>query len=134
MDVLLIIGIMLLAGIGGFLAFSLLTPRPVCTPHQLVPFSVLPVQDAQPSTKAFLELLAGQIAWMDSSVLQSMVLMYRDGDEVTASMCREMAQQYDFFSCMSLSEAQALLAVRMDISQEFEKYAADGCNFPENDV
>jgi len=118
MDALLMIGILLLAGIGGFLAFSLLTPRPVRTEGTLVPFSVLPVQNAQPSTRAFIELLAGQIAWMDSSVLQSMVLMYPDGDDGTAAMCQELARQYDFFSCMSLSETQKLLALRMKTANE----------------
>ncbi len=121
MDAMLIIGIMLLAGIGGFLTYSLLMPHPLCKDMHLVPFSVLPIPDALPSTKAYLELLAGQIAWMDSAVMQSMVLVYPDGDAETAELCREMAQQYDFFSCMSLSQTQALVAFRMEHVQNAEK-------------
>jgi hypothetical protein len=133
MDAMLIIGIMLLAGVGGFLTFSLLMPCPVSKDMHLVPFSVLPVQNALPSTKAYLELLAGQVAWMDSSVMQSMVLMYPDGDEEICQLCREMAQQYDFFTCMSLSQTQELLALRI-AAEASEKKSADSCNSAANGV
>ncbi len=134
MDAMLLIPLLLLAGIGGFLAFSLLLPRPLHPMRELVPFSVLPVHNALPSTKAYLELLAGQIAWMDSAVMQSMVLVYADNDAETEQLCREMAQQYDFFSCMSLSQTCALLHARMEILPESEKNSADSCNSPKNVV
>lgn len=134
MDAMLIIGIMLLAGIGGFLTYSLLMPRPMSKDMRLVPFAVLPVQNALPSTRAYLELLAGQIAWMDSSVMQSMVLMYPDGDAEIRQLCHEMTQQYDFFTCMSLSQVRELLAIRLEDAKKCEKNSANGCNFTGNDV
>ena len=114
MDALLLIGLLLLASIGGFLLCSLLLPRPVQPMQTLVPFSVLPVHDALPATEAYLELLAGQIAWMDSAVMQSMVLVFQDDDTETAELCRKIAQQYDFFTCMTLTQAKELLEARME--------------------
>ncbi len=134
MDALLLTGILLLAGIGGFLLYSLLLPHSASGVQRLVPFSVLPVQEASPSVRAHLELLAGQIAWMDSAVMQSMVLVYPDGNAEAAELCREMARQYAFFSCMSLTETQQLLTARMQAAQVPEKNFADGCNFKRNVV
>ncbi len=121
MDILLLVGLLLLAGIGGFLAFSLLSAQPPADEGVLAPFCVVPVGSASASNKAFLELLAGQIAWMDSSVLRSVVLMYPDADTQAASLCAEMARQYDFFSCMSLTQAQALLEVRLQSEEQVTK-------------
>ncbi len=121
MDILLLIGLLLLAGIGGFLTFSLLSAQPSAEGGALSPFCIVPVYHGDASTKAFLELLAGQIAWMDSSVLRSVVLMYADEDAQAASLCEEIARQYDFFSCMSLTQAQALLEVRLQAEDPVTK-------------
>ncbi len=134
MEPALLVGIFMFAAIGGLLLFTLLTTKKAEPPESLVPFCVLPVQNAKAATKAFLELFAGQTAWMDSSVLQCVVLMYRDGDAETAAMCEEIARQYDFFSCMSLSEAQKLLGARMTMEADSEKNSGSGCNFSENAV
>lgn len=121
MDALLLTGLLILAGIGGFLAFSLLSAQPSAEGAALSPFCIVPVHCGDAATKAFLELLGGQIAWMDSSVLRSAVLMYPDEDAQAASLCEEMARQYDFFSCMSLRQAQALLEVRLSAEQAVKK-------------
>lgn len=134
MEAVLLLGFLLFAAIGGFLAYVICSPTEVGQPASLVPFTVLPVTDAAPSTKAFLELFAGQVSWMDSSVLQCVVLVHPDGDEDTAQICRELARQYDFFTCMSLSQVQSLLAQRLIFSQSTEKNLESSCISSQNIV
>ncbi len=127
MEALLLLGILLLMAVGGFLVYTICSPDDVGHPEALVPFTVLPVRNAEPSTAAFLELFAGQVAWMDSSVLQCVVLVHPDSDEETASLCRELARQYDLFTSMSLHEAQTLLANRLELWESCEKNSESGC-------
>ncbi len=134
MDAIVLLGIFLFAAVSGFLAFFAFSPRKIQQPELLAPFAVLPIRNADASTRAFLELFAGQVAWMDSSVLHSVILMYADEDAQTAQMCAEIAQQYDFFTCMSLSEVQRLLELRMEIPESLEKNSESGCNPSENTV
>lgn len=75
--------------------------------ERLVPFAVLPIPDGNPDTKAFLERLGGQLSWMDASILQSVVLVYQTPEGET--LCRNMAQQYDFFTCLSRTETAELI-------------------------
>ncbi len=134
MDAVVLLGILLFAAVSGFLAFFVLSPRKIQQPELIAPFAVLPVRNADASTRAFLELFAGQVAWMDSSVLHSVLLMYADEDTETAQMCEEIARQYDFFTCMSLSEAQRLLALRLEFPESVEKNSESGCIPSENTV
>ncbi|MBE6850862.1 MAG: hypothetical protein E7504_03850 [Ruminococcus sp.] len=134
MENVFLIGILLFAAIGGFLAFVVFSPQKTQQPEMLAPIAVLPVRNADASTRAFLELFAGQVAWMDSSILHSVVLIYTDNDDKTAQMCAEITQQYDFFTCMSLSEVQRLFALRMEVPDGVEKNFESGCNLSENAV
>lgn len=74
---------------------------------RLLPFAVLPIPDGDPDTKAFLERLGGQLSWMDANILQSVILVYRspEGEQ----LCREMARQYDFFTCLSQAQTAELI-------------------------
>ncbi len=99
--------------LGGWLFYCLCNTSPASEEPVLVPFALLPVPDALPSTRAFIELHASQIAWMDAQLLRSMILLYEDGNRASEALCREMIRQYPFFSCMSLSEVQPLLSARL---------------------
>lgn len=134
METVVLLSVLLLMSVGGLLAYVICSPTQIGQPASLVPFTVLPVTDAAPSTKAFLELFAGQVSWMDSSVLQCVVLVHPDGDENTAELCRELARQYDFFTCMSLTQAQGLLAQRLMFTEITEKNLESGCNSSRNIV
>lgn len=99
----------------------------ICTNHDdptetghLAPFCILPVAHASPSVKAFLERYAAQTAWMDVSVLHSVILVYPDENAEAALLCEEIAKQYAFFSHMSFSQIQAFLATRMDLEKKTE--------------
>lgn len=127
METVVLLSVLLLMAVGGLLAYVICSPTQIGQPASLVPFTILPVTDAAPSTKAFLELFAGQVSWMDSSVLQCVMLVHPDGDEETAELCRELARQYDFFTCMSLSQAQRLLAQRLMFSECIEKNLESSC-------
>ncbi len=113
MDTILLICMLGFVVLGGLLIFGMVPFRKEPEEQTLVPFAVMPVTNAEPSTKAFLELYAGQIAWMDSSMLRSVILVYEDENHDAAALCQELSRQYDFFSCMSLCSVQNLLAVRL---------------------
>lgn len=114
MDALLLISLFFAAVLGSVLLYALLYPVGENDENcVLSPFSVLPVPDGEPSTRAFLERLAGQIAWMDSSVMQTLILIHLDSDTEAAALCEDISRQYDFISCMSLSQAQNFLANRL---------------------
>ena len=90
--------------------FSRSLPEPE---RKLLPFAVLPVPDALPSTKAFLEFYASQIAWMDSEILKTVLLIYPENAPQAEQLCIEISRQYDFFTPVCLSQAQELLANRL---------------------
>lgn len=113
----LIVG-MLLAALGAAVFCVLLKAPEEHGNEALCPFAVLPVTDAAPSTRAFLERYASQIAWMDESVLRCVLLVYLPEETNAQALCSDMAREYDFFTAVSLPEAQALLAKRVQISQK----------------
>lgn len=75
----------------------------------LMPFSVILVPDCLPATKAFLEYYASQIAWMDSSLLQYMLLLYPDNNPDAEMLCRDMSREHEVFTACSVSEFRAFL-------------------------
>lgn len=93
--------------IGGAVLTAVLIEPDAGKPEKLVPIAVLPIPDGAPETKAFLELLAGQLAWIDASLLQSVILVYRCPE--AQGLCLEMAKQYDFFSCLSVEETKNMI-------------------------
>lgn len=106
--------VFLIAAVGGLLVYAVCCGRSTDgVSPDLAPFSVLPLPDASPDVRAYLELLAGQIAWMDSNVMHSLVLVYGEDDAETAALCDEMRRKYDFIVCMTLPEAKALLENRV---------------------
>ncbi len=114
MDTMILLSIVLFAAFFALLLFMLLhSHRRQETEGKLSPFTILPVPYSDASVRAFLELVAGQLAWMDSSVMQCLLLIHRDDDTETAKLCEEICRQYDFISCMPLSEAKALLSKRL---------------------
>lgn len=107
-----LIGGILLAALGGALLYAFLSPAGPGKTEMLHPFAILPVPDDSPSTKAFLHRYASQIAWMDESVLRCVLLVYLPEEAGTGELCAEMAREYDFYTAMSLPEAQKLLEKR----------------------
>lgn len=87
------------------------------TKNVLTPFAVLPVADSSPSTKAFLEFYASQIAWMDSEILYTVLLVYPENHPAVQELCEEISRQYDFFSPVSLSQAEYLLQSKLKNSE-----------------
>ncbi len=108
----MILCFLLLTG-GCLTAFALAGKAIPVSEPRLLPFAVLPVPDGMPDTKAFLEFYASQIAWMDSDILTTVVLLYPEQDSSAKQLCTEISRQYDFFTVASLSEAQQLLAYRL---------------------
>ena len=83
----------------------------------ILPFAVLPVSECSPSMKAFLEFYASQIAWMDSEILYTVLLVWPDNNLEIRKLCEELSRQYDFFTSVSLSEAKDILDARVKISE-----------------
>nr|MDE6729223.1 hypothetical protein [Oscillospiraceae bacterium] len=75
----------------------------------LMPFSVILVPDHLPATKAFLEYYASQIAWMDSSLLRCMILLYPDENPDAELLCRDMSREHEFFTACSVSQFREFL-------------------------
>lgn len=75
----------------------------------LTPFSLILISDDLPATKAFLEYYASQIAWMDSSILRCMLLIYPDHNFNAEQLCKDMSRQHEFFTACSVSAFHALL-------------------------
>lgn len=115
MATVILCGIFLLIILAGVLLCICTNPDDPTETGILAPFCILPVAHTSPSVRAFLERYAAQTAWIDSAVLHSVILVYPDDDAEAALLCEEMAEQYDFFSCMSALQMQAFLAMRMDI-------------------
>jgi len=106
-----LIFLLLIAGcLTAFACFARSLPEPE---QKLIPFAVLPVPDGTPSTRAFLEFYASQIAWMDSEILTTVLLIYPENQNQAESLCIEISRQYDFFTPVSLSQAQKILADRL---------------------
>lgn len=108
-----LIGGVLLAALGTVLFCVLLKAPEESSGEALCPLAVLPVTDAAPSTRAFIERYASQIAWMDESILRCVLLVYPPEKPDVRALCDDLAREYDFFTAMSLPEAQKLLANRM---------------------
>ena len=85
--------------------------------NQLLPFAVLPVSECSPSVKAFLEFYGAQIAWMDSEILYTVLLVWPDDNPEIQNLCEEISRQYDFFTPVSLSQAKQILDARVKISE-----------------
>ena len=85
----------------------------------LIPFAVLPVPDSSPSSKAFLEFYASQIAWMDSEILYTVLLVYPENAPDVQQLCEELSCQYDFFNSLSISQAKELLELQLKNSEIF---------------
>ena len=98
---------------GCLTAFAFVNPSVSGGEPKLLPFAVLPVPDGLPETKAFLEFYASQIAWMDSEILTTVLLIYPEQELQAEQLCTEMSRQYDFFTAVSLPEAQQILACRL---------------------
>jgi hypothetical protein len=113
MQVLVLIGGLLLAAVVWMMLTFHGAKQSTAEPDVLMPFAVLPITDGSASTSAFLARFAGQAAWMDSSVLRSVLLVYQDTDIAAEQLCRNMEQQYDFFTALSLTQAKCLLTERM---------------------
>ncbi len=113
-------GFLLLVLLAGVLLCLCTKPDDPTETGILAPFCILPVAHASPSVRAFLERYAAQTAWMDVSVLHSVILVYPDEDAEAAQLCQELAGQYDFFSDMSHSQMQAFLAMRIDLVKKTE--------------
>lgn len=109
---LFLVGGILLAALGGALLYALFSVTEQGQTEMLHPFAILPVPDDSPSTKAFLHRYASQIAWMDESILRCVLLVYLPEEAGTGELCAEMAREYDFYTAMSLPEAQKLLEHR----------------------
>lgn len=77
--------------------------------NRLTPFAVLMIANGSPSERAFLEYYASQMAWMDSSILKYMLLVYPDELAEAKHLCKDMSREYAFFTAVSLSELHALL-------------------------
>ena len=84
---------------------------------KLLPFAVLPVSESSPAVKAFLEFYASQIAWMDSEILYTVLLVYPEDNPEIQKLCQEISRQYDFFTPVSLPEAKQILEARVKISE-----------------
>ncbi len=113
-------GIFLLIILAGIVLCLCTKPDDPTETGIFAPFCILPVAHASPSVRAFLERYAAQTAWMDVSVLHSIILVYPDENAEAALLCEEMAGQYDFFSHMSFSQMHTFLSMRMDLVKKTE--------------
>ena len=86
---------------------------------KLSPFAVLPVPDSSPESKAFLKFYASQIAWMDSEILYTVLLIYPENSPDIQQLCEEFSLQYDFFEPVTLSQAKQLLDSNFKNSEIF---------------
>ena len=113
---LMILIFLLLTGISltAFAFFARSLPQ---SENSLTPFAVLPVADASPSTKAFLEFYASQIAWMDSEILYTVLLVYPENYPAVQELCEDISRQYDFFSPVSLPQAEQILRIKLKNSE-----------------
>ncbi|MBR1899110.1 MAG: hypothetical protein IJ825_09560 [Oscillospiraceae bacterium] len=115
MNSLVLIGAVLLGCIGLAIAAALLytPPQPVMQ-RRLTPFAVLPVPEDTPAVRAFLHELAAQVAWMDASVLRSVILVYPEKAPAVQALCEEMAQNYEVFMAMSFAQVTAVVEKERD--------------------
>ena len=102
---------------GSLAAFAFFSESLPHEAQKLIPFAVLPVPDSSPSSKAFLEFYASQIAWMDSEILYTVLLVYPENAPDVRQLCEEISRQYDFFTPLSLSQAKQLLESKMKNSE-----------------
>ena len=112
MTALSVVGGVIILILAGVIFIILLSVPERETKETLIPFAVLPVPDAMPSTKAFLRHLASQLAWMDAEVLRCVILIYPPENETIHELCQEMARDYSIYSVRSLAEIHDLLDKR----------------------
>ena len=102
--------LIILLAIAAVMIFGAVFRKPTAeNQNPLMPFSVILVPDHRPATKAFLEYYASQIAWMDSSLLRCMILLYPDGDPEAEMLCRDMSREHEFFTACSVSQFREFL-------------------------
>ena len=114
-----IIFLFLILILGSLTAFAFFSKSLPDENQKLTPFAVLPVPDSSPSVKAFLEFYASQIAWMDSEILYTVLLIYPENAPDVQQLCEEISRQHDFFTPLSLPQAQQLLEFRLKNSEIF---------------
>ena len=119
MDALLCIGIPMLVMIAAVILYTLCAVPPGEDTGRILPYAVLTVREASPSDKAYLECYAAQLAWMDASVLHTVLLVYPDDREDVRALCEELQRQYDFFTVCSLRQAHSLLDRQMQRAQNW---------------
>ena len=107
-----LVGTVLLLIVCAALVIALLSGKPETPEERLLPVAVLPVPDGKPSTRAFLEHLASQVAWMDSNVLRCVLLIYPEQSPEIRALCEEMEREYAFYTAMSLPDVHDLLNAR----------------------
>lgn len=112
-----LIFLFLLLTAGSLIAFAFFSKSLPHEQKKLIPFAVLPVPDSSPSSKAFLEFYASQIAWMDSEILYTVLLVYPEHAPDVQNLCEEISRQYDFFTPLSLPQAKQLLERKMKNSE-----------------
>ena len=96
------------------LALGFIFSKPVPqNENKLVPISILLIDNHLPSTKAFLEYYASQIAWMDSEILTCMLLVYPEQNAGVKMLCEDMSQEHDFFTACSITELHDMLDERL---------------------
>ena len=107
-----VIGGVIILILAGIIFIVLLSVPERETKETLIPFAILPVPDAMPSTQAFLRHLASQLAWMDTEVLRCVILIYPPENESIQELCQEMAREYSVYSVRSLAEIHDLIDKR----------------------
>lgn len=112
MDALSVAGAVIILILSGVILVILLSVPDRERKEKLIPFAILPIPDAKPSTQAFLRHLASQLVWMDAEVLRCVMLVYPEGDEGIKELCHEMAREYSVYNAQSLTEMHELLDKR----------------------
>ncbi len=107
-----LVGVSLLLIVCAALVIALLSGKPETPEERLLPVAVLPVPDGKPSTRAFLEHLASQVAWMDTNVLRCVLLVYPEHAPDIQALCEEMEREYAFYTAISLPDVHRLLDAR----------------------
>ena len=112
MNALSVTGVIVILIITGVVLILLLSVPDEDRKETLIPFAILPVPDATPSTQAFLRHLASQLVWMDAEVLRCVILVYPPEDEGIKELCQDMSREYSIYSAKSLTEIHDLIDKR----------------------
>ena len=112
MNALSVVGGIIILILAGVILILLLSVPDREQKETLIPFAILPVPDAMPSTQAFLRHLASQLVWMDAEVLRCVILVYPPENKKIQGLCQDMAREYSIYSAQSLTETHDLLDKR----------------------